>query len=214
MTTERATTHRIPRDQSIRLFKNNFLESLTHVHPIIPLVFWSPVAAWLLWRSVGLHQIAAAELALCALAGLIVWTLTEYFLHRVLFHFPAKSRVSQYLVFMFHGVHHDAPRDKTRLVMPPAGAVIIMAGLWMLFSAVIPSPHVEPFTAFFIIGYLIYDYIHYATHHFPMRHPWMHFLKTYHLKHHYAEKGVRYGVSTPLWDLVFGTYPRDTPKDG
>ena len=72
---------------------------------------------------------------------------------------------------MFHGVHHDAPRDKTRLVMPPAGAIIVMSVLWELFGLVVPAPWLEPFCAFFIVGYLCYDYIHYATHHFPMRHP-------------------------------------------
>ena len=36
--------------QSIRLFENDFLERLTHVHPIVPLLFWAPVVVWLLWR--------------------------------------------------------------------------------------------------------------------------------------------------------------------
>jgi len=197
------------RDQSVRLFKNDLLESLTHVHPIVPLLFWSPVVCYLLWQAIAVDQLGAAELLLTALGGIVVWTLMEYFLHRVLFHFPAKSRVGIYLVYMFHGCHHDAPRDKTRLVMPPAGAVIIMAVLYSGFSLVIPAPWIQPFCAFFIIGYLVYDYIHYGTHHFAMRHPWLHFLKVYHLKHHYAEKGVRYGVSSPLWDKVFNTYPTE-----
>jgi len=194
-------------EQSIRLFRNNFLESLTHVHPIVPLLFWAPVAAWLLWRSIALHQLALPGLAASALAGLLVWTLSEYALHRFVFHFPATGAVGRYLVFMFHGVHHDAPRDKTRLVMPPAGAVIVMFLLWQVFRLVVPAPWIEPFCAFFIIGYLVYDYIHYATHHFPMKHPALHFLKVYHLQHHYGAKGMRYGVSSPMWDKVFGTYP-------
>jgi sterol desaturase/sphingolipid hydroxylase (fatty acid hydroxylase superfamily) len=196
-----------PADPSIRLFRNDFLESLTHVHPIVPLLFWSPVAAWLLWRSVTVGGVDAGGIALCALAGALVWSLSEYLLHRFVFHFPATSRLGQWLVFMFHGVHHDAPRDKTRLVMPPAGAVIIMSMLWVLFGLVVPAPWLEPFVAFFILSYLCYDYIHYATHHFPMRHPLLHFLKVYHLQHHYGAKGLRYGVSSPLWDRVFGTYP-------
>jgi sterol desaturase/sphingolipid hydroxylase (fatty acid hydroxylase superfamily) len=199
-------------DESIRLFRNDFLESLTHVHPIVPLLFWSPVAAWLLWRSLSVHALPVGGIALSAVFGLLVWTLSEYFLHRVVFHYQAKSRLGKYLVYMFHGVHHDAPRDKTRLVMPPAGAVIVMCILWLVFSLVVPAPWIEPFVAFFIIGYLIYDYIHYATHHFPMKNRALHFLKVYHLQHHYGEKGLRYGVSSPLWDLLFGTYPRDRPR--
>lgn len=193
-------------EPSIRLFRNDFLEALTHVHPIVPLLFWGPVVAVLLWRSIAVHALPASGLFAVALLGLLVWTLSEYCLHRFLFHFPATSRIGKYLVFLFHGVHHDAPRDKTRLVMPPAGAVIVMFALWQLFRLVVPAPWIEPFCAFFISGYLVYDYIHYATHHFPMRHPVAHALKVYHLKHHYGEYGFRFGVSSPLWDRVFGTY--------
>lgn len=194
------------KQQSIRLFKNDFMETLTHVHPIVPLAFWSPIAAFLIWRSVAVHGLSVAALAAIALAGLLTWTLTEYCLHRFVFHFPARSKIGQYLVFLFHGVHHDAPNDKTRLVMPPAGAVIIMLLLWQLFGVFIPAPWIEPFCAFFIIGYLVYDYIHYACHHFPMRHPVLHYLKIYHLQHHFSDEGGRYGVSSPLWDRVFRTY--------
>lgn len=196
-----------PAERSIRLFRNDFLEALTHVHPIVPLLLWGPVALWLLWRSVTIHGIGAPALVGAAVAAVFVWTLSEYLLHRFVFHFQAQSRLGKYLIFMFHGVHHEAPRDKTRLVMPPAGALIVLFFIWNLFALVIPSPWIEPFFAFFIMSYLGYDYIHYATHHFPMRHPLLHFLKVYHLQHHYGAKGVRYGVSSPVWDHVFGTYP-------
>ena len=72
--------------------------------------------------------------------GLFVWTLTEYCLHRFVFHYPAQGRIGKYLVFMFHGVHHAAPRDKTRLVMPPAGGVILMAVLYQIFRLAVPAP--------------------------------------------------------------------------
>ncbi len=193
-------------EESIRLFKNDFMETLTHVHPIVPLAFWGPIAAFLIWRSFAMHNLALAPVAAVAVAGLVTWTLTEYCLHRFVFHFPARSRITKYLVFLFHGVHHDTPNDKTRLVMPPAGAVIIMLLLWFLFGLFIPAPWIEPFCAFFIIGYLVYDYIHYACHHFAMRHPVLHYLKLYHLQHHFSGENARYGVSSPLWDRVFRTY--------
>ena len=131
-----------------------------------------------------------------------------------MFHYPATSRIGKYLVFLFHGVHHATPRDKTRLVMPPAGGVIVMIVLYQIFRLAVPAPWIEPFCAFFIIGYLVYDYIHYATHHFPMKSPLLHFLKVYHLQHHYGAKGLRYGVSSPLWDRVFGTYPANARARG
>ena len=191
--------------KSVRLFKNDFMESLTHVHPIVPLLFWSPVVLFLLWRSLLVHEWTVVQVSAMILPGLFVWTLTEYLLHRFAFHFPAKTAAGKWVVHMFHGVHHDVPTDKTRLVMPPAGAVIVMAILWVFFSLLIPAPWVEPFVAFFIVGYLIYDYIHYATHHFQMRHSLLHALKIHHLKHHYTENKEKFGVSSPLWDWVFGT---------
>lgn len=191
--------------KSERLFKNNFLEALTHVHPIVPLLFWSPVVTFLLWRSLTVHELTVLQTASMALPGLLVWSLAEYLLHRFLFHFPATSAFGKRLVFLFHGVHHDLPNDKTRLVMPPAGAVIVMSILWVLFSLVIPAPWVEPFAAFFIVGYLIYDYTHYATHHFAMKSPLMFAIKRHHLQHHFTTERARFGVSSPLWDWVFGT---------
>jgi len=191
--------------QSIRLFENDFLERLSHVHPITPLLFWGPIAAWLIWRSVAVHEISGVALLGLAVAGVFTWTLAEYCLHRFLFHYPATSKLGKWLVFLFHGNHHHDPKDKTRLVMPPAGAVPIMAALYLLFGLVIPQPWIEPFCAFFILGYLVYDYIHYATHHFPMRNPVAKYLKLYHLKHHFSGEGGRYGVSSPLWDKILGT---------
>jgi sterol desaturase/sphingolipid hydroxylase (fatty acid hydroxylase superfamily) len=200
--------------QSIRLFENDLLERLSHVHPITPLLFWGPVALWLLWRGVDAHALGASTVAFLALAGLATWSLTEYLLHRFLFHFPARSRFGRWLVFLFHGNHHEDPKDKTRLVMPPAGAIPIMAVLYSLFALALPSAWLDTFSAFFIAGYLVYDYIHYATHHFPMRNRVARFLKHYHLRHHYSGQGGRYGVSSPLWDMVFGTRPAETPRPG
>jgi len=193
------------REKSVRLFKNDFLESLTHVHPIVPLLFWSPVVLFLLWHCVAVRELPVIQVAAMAIPGLLVWSLMEYLLHRFAFHFPAKSAVGKFLVYMFHGVHHDVPNDKTRLVMPPVGAVIIMAILWVLFRLVIPGPWAEPFLAFFIVGYLIYDYLHYATHHFRIRHPLLQALKRHHMGHHFTSEETKYGVSSPLWDWVFGT---------
>jgi sterol desaturase/sphingolipid hydroxylase (fatty acid hydroxylase superfamily) len=207
--------------QSIRLFENDFLEKLTHVHPIVPLLVWAPVAGYFLWRGLTENSLPLPGLALCAVtaifvwtiteyvlhrfAAIFVWTITEYVLHRFAFHFPARSKLGKWLVFLFHGNHHHDPKDKTRLVMPPSGSIPIMLVLYYLFSLTVPEIWLGPFTAFFIVGYLIYDYIHYATHHFPMKNPVAKYLKLYHLKHHFSGEEGRYGVSSPLWDKLFGT---------
>jgi len=98
--------------------------------------------------------------------------------------------------------------------MPPAGGILVFLVLYPMFKLLVPAPWIEPFIAFFLIGYLCYDYIHYATHHFSMRPKLLHSLKVYHLQHHYGAEGVRYGVSSPLWDRVFGTWPANPRSRG
>ena len=155
--------------QSIRLFKSDFMESLTHVHPITPLVFWTPVILWFFYRSFHADAISIEMFILVAVFSLLVWTFTEYALHRFVFHYKAKSRLGKYIIFLFHGIHHDDPNDKTRLVMPPVPAVMIVSALYLLFKQLVPAQFLNAFMGWFLIGYLIYDYIHYATHHFPMK---------------------------------------------
>jgi sterol desaturase/sphingolipid hydroxylase (fatty acid hydroxylase superfamily) len=194
-------------NQSIRIFKNDFLESLTHVHPVVPLVLWTPVITFFFWRNITEFQTSLGTLTAVFVAGLMVWTFMEYVLHRYVFHFPAKSKLGKRLVFLFHGLHHDDPNDATRLVMPPAPAILFAVMFYQFFALIVSASHLDSFFASFMIGYLLYDYIHYATHHFRMTSKGMRFLKTYHLKHHHGDSKLRYGVSNPLWDIIFGTYP-------
>ena len=195
-------------DESIRVFENNFLEALTHVHPITPLIVWSPVTAYFLYQGLsdGFSGLAYGALVV---AGILFWTLLEYVVHRFLFHFPAKSDFAKRLVFLFHGLHHDAPNDKTRLVFPPVPAIAIMSLLYYLFTLFVPTNMMNTFFAGFVIGYLCYDYIHYATHHFPMTSTVGRYLRKYHLQHHFSHEHSKYGVSSPLWDYVFGSVEAD-----
>ena len=193
------------RNQSSRLFESDLLESLTHVHPIIPLLMWGPIAGYLLYRSIFVQGLSTLDILIWILVGFFVWTFTEYFLHRFVFHFNAKSRFGKRLIYLFHGIHHDEPDDPTRLVMPPFPALVIMAALYFVFSLVIPMLYMNVFMFAFIVGYLTYDYIHYATHHFPMTSKVGRYLKKYHLRHHHAKEHSKYGVSNPLWDYIFFT---------
>jgi dihydroceramide fatty acyl 2-hydroxylase len=194
--------------QSARLFKNDLMESLTHVHPILPLLMWSPIAAWLLWRTFFVQELPFDSVLIIACIAFVTWTLTEYTVHRFVFHFPARSRIGKWLVHLFHGVHHDAPRDATRLLMPPAGSIMLMTLFLLFFSIFVPTMWFETFCAFFIIGYLVYDYIHYATHFLPMRSALPRLIKKHHMQHHFTDSNRYYGVSSPLWDSVFKTGSR------
>lgn len=196
--------------KSSRLFKNDLLEAATHVHPITPLVLWGPVVAYLVYWS--LARLGAGETALWAVLGLLVWTLSEYSLHRIVFHYEAKGRFGKYMVYLFHGIHHDEPSDATRLVMPPVPAIAIASLFYFLFATVVGPVRAKPLFAFFIVGYLCYDYIHYATHHFKCQGPVLKFLKRHHMLHHHLMSEGNFGVSSPLWDLILGTFHKNVSR--
>tara|TARA_Y100000296_G_C5117236_1_gene228410 strand:+ start:174 stop:797 length:624 start_codon:yes stop_codon:yes gene_type:complete len=191
--------------ESLRLFDNDLLEALTHVHPALPAIVWSPIVVYLYYYGIEIKGLPLSEVAIVSFVGLLVWTFTEYALHRWAFHFPAKSKFGKRIVFLFHGNHHDVPNDKTRLVFPPVPAMIIMFFLWQFFALIVPARFIEVFMGSFTVGYLCYDYIHYATHHFPMTSKVGKYLRKYHLQHHYQGRAAKYGVSNPLWDYIFQT---------
>jgi len=196
----------------IRLFKSNFLEFFTHIHPAVIVAIWLPVAILALILSI-VDQGYTIAVPLGFIVGLIIWTFAEYTLHRFVFHFPPRTPTLERVTFLFHGIHHTQPQVKTRLVMPPAVTIplsFLFYGLFFLiFNIIIKAPGwTNPIFSGVIIGYLVYDLTHYATHHFPMRSGYLKFLKRYHMQHHYKTPNQRFGVSSPLWDWVFKTYPR------
>lgn len=197
--------------ESIRIFKNPILESFTHVHPIVPLLLWTPIIIFLFYYGINVQQVSLNELIVLFFAGLVLWTFTEYVLHRFVFHWNAKSAAGKYFVFLFHGLHHDDPQDPTRLVMPPVPAILLSGALYLIFSLIFPAKYLQVLMGYFMIGYLCYDYIHYATHHFSMTSKVGKYLRKYHLQHHYAGEQSKYGVSSPFWDYVFKT--TTGPKD-
>ncbi len=209
-------------DVPIRLFKSDFLEFFTHIHPAVVPLIWLPVATYFLSRPIVdpvSYGLSAGQLALAFLVGVVVWSFTEYTIHRFVFHFEPKNPhpLVERAIFLFHGIHHVQPQIKTRLVMPPVVTIplaLIFHGLFtLIFGRLLNVPQWMPPTfAGFIVGYVCYDMIHYATHHLPMRWGPLKAIKRYHMLHHYKTPNERFGVSTPTWDLVFGTLPDDTPK--
>ena len=207
----------LPTDHSdvpIRLFKSDFLEFFSHISPVAVVALWLPVCLFFLIWSIVKAPAGAFPLyiPLGFLLGLFLWTLSEYLLHRFLFHMPVKGEKAQRIIFLFHGVHHAQPQMKTRLVMPPAVAIPLAAifyGLfYLIFAVILQSPQwVPPVFSAFILGYLIYDITHYATHHFPMRSGYLKYIKRYHMQHHYKTPTKRFGVTSPIWDSVFNTRP-------
>jgi sterol desaturase/sphingolipid hydroxylase (fatty acid hydroxylase superfamily) len=206
------------RTEPVRIFKSNFLEFFTHIHPWQIAVVWGLVDAFFLYRGImypGGTVSRAVHIPLAFIAGLLLWTLSEYVLHRWIFHFKPRTPFQERMSFMFHGVHHAQPMVKTRLVMPfPLGIPLagIFCGLFYLITAVIlGSPHLfAPTFSGFLTGYLIYDLGHYSFHHLKTKNAYLLFLRKHHMRHHGADSTMRYGVSSPLWDYIFGTMPKDS----
>lgn len=206
MSAKTTSTTKKQKYQSVRLFKRDWMERFSHVHPITPLVLWGPVVTYLLYQTFFELELPLLPVAAIALAALILWTFVEYSLHRFAFHYDAKSELGKNFVYMIHGLHHVDPNDPTRLVMPVFPAVCYALILYPTFSFIFGPIWVKPFFSFFVIGYLCYDYIHYYTHHFIPKNALGKYLKQYHMTHHYVEGNARWGISNPLWDILFRTY--------
>ncbi|HED07530.1 MAG TPA: fatty acid hydroxylase [Ignavibacteria bacterium] len=196
------------KDVTVRMFESDFLEAFSRIHYTVPLFIFLPVIAYFLYRSI-LFSLSASVIVLFIIFGLIVWSLTEYTLHRFVFHFPAKSEFGKKIHFIFHGVHHDYPMDSKRLVMVPTVSIPLSILFYYLFEAIFGVVYVAPLFIGFIAGYLFYDLTHYAIHHFNMHSKLWLAIKKHHIKHHFENENLGYGVSSPIWDKIIGT---DFPK--
>lgn len=191
---------------SARLFENEFFERLSHIHPATPVVFWSPVVVYFFYQALLVQNVQTVVGLF--LAGFFLWTLCEYLMHKHLFHWkgPLNETWGKRLLFLFHGVHHGYPRDGTRLVFPLPASIPLAFLFYLLFTFVFKTSGVALFSGF-VAGYITYDTMHYAIHHWPMRNPVAKAIKQHHLIHHYAAHDKAFGVSSMLWDVVFRTLP-------
>jgi sterol desaturase/sphingolipid hydroxylase (fatty acid hydroxylase superfamily) len=189
------------------LFRNRFLDFFSRVHPAVPALLYIPVITALVVLGANDGQ-GALELALLVFAGLAIWTISEYWLHRKVFHWDPDHPIGHRLHFIIHGVHHDHPNDKMRLVMPPGASIPLAALFFGLFWLVFGLPAAYPLFAGFLIGYLIYDYMHYYLHHFVPKSELGKRLREQHMRHHFQDHRYGFGVSSPLWDVVFRTLPK------
>ncbi len=190
---------------SVRLFANPVLEALSKTHWTAPIWIAVPLMLWSGWRALTMPSLSWPLLFALALAGFVFWTLTEYLLHRFVFHFHARGPWGRRLVFLFHGVHHDYPQDAKRLVMPPAVTLVLAVIFYALFRLLLGEAWAAPFFFGFAAGYLNYDLTHYAVHHFSCRGRYYDRLRQYHMRHHYQQPDRGFGVSFTFWDRVFGT---------
>jgi dihydroceramide fatty acyl 2-hydroxylase len=200
-----------PRTEDLKasppMFKSPWLDRLTRVHPAVPVLLYLPVIIVLFVTGAG--RLGFGYAVALALGGYAAWTLTEYWLHRVVFHFEPDHGIGAKLHWMIHGVHHDHPNDPLRLVMPPSASVPLAVVFLGMFWLVLGADAATAFGAGFLTGYLAYDMIHYHVHHHRPK-TWVgRKLRELHMRHHFQDDERGFGVSAPYWDHVFRTYPQN-----
>ncbi|KAK9936976.1 hypothetical protein M0R45_013795 [Rubus argutus] len=190
-----------------RFFENEFWEFLTRtVWWAVPTI-WLPVVCYFISKSVRMGH-TFPEIALMVLFGILVWTLLEYALHRFLFHIETKSYWGNTAHYLLHGCHHKHPMDGLRLVFPPTATAILCFPFYNMVK-LMASPSVAP--AMFgggLLGYVMYDVTHYYLHHGQPSSEVPKKLKRYHLNHHFRIQDKGFGITSSLWDRVFGTLPQ------
>ena len=192
------------------MFKSSLLDRFTRVHHYVPVAIFAPVIAVL--AVLGVQRLDALQALGLAFAGYLFWTLTEYWMHRIVFHFEPEDGIGARLHWMIHGVHHDHPNDPLRLVMPPSVSVPLAILFYLLFVLVLGGDRAPAFGAGFLAGYLIYDMIHYHLHHHRPRTRLGRTLRELHMRHHFQDDERGFGISAPYWDHVFRTHPVRRPR--
>jgi sterol desaturase/sphingolipid hydroxylase (fatty acid hydroxylase superfamily) len=189
---------------SPRMFESDLLDRLSRVHPAVPVIIFLPAITALAVVAAG--RIGVLETIGYAALGYALWTLAEYWIHRIIFHFEPEEGLGARLHWIIHGVHHDHPNDPLRLVMPPSVSVPLALLFYGLFVLVFGGDTAMAVGAGFLGGYLAYDMIHYAVHHHRPRSAAGRRLRELHMRHHFQDHTRGYGISAPYWDRVFGTF--------
>ncbi len=190
-----------------QLFENSFLERLTRTHILVPISIFATFAIALVCYGAVFRELTLLSIAIPFFLGILAFTLVEYVVHRYIFHMLPDTPAKADIQYKFHGVHHEYPKDKDRLAMPPILSATIMCLLFGLFYLFMGN-YAFGFTAGFGLGYASYLGVHYVVHAFPPPKNFLRILWINHSIHHYKDDEVAFGVSSPLWDWVFGTLPK------
>ena len=162
--------------------------------------------------ALGLSLFADADLPpwgimILILIGFVCWSFIEYVLHRFIFHYDSRSPLGRKFLYLVHISHHDNPESKKKtlatlfLTGPISGAYWLLA--WSVTGSWIWASYLFLGMA---TGYFCYDWLHFQCHHGKSRLRVLRYLRKYHLLHHYKTPELRFGVTSPLVDLLFGTF--------
>ncbi len=198
---------------SPRMFESDLIDLFSRTHPLVVPILYLPGSAILFAYGVWVMKVSLGQSMGLFVLGLTSWTLTEYWLHRTVFHHQFQGPMGERIHFWIHGVHHQWPKDKYRLVMPPAVSLSLYFIFAGLFYLLLGPRFMWAFHSGFVAGYLVYDMTHFATHHVKPLTAWGRQLRRHHMLHHFKEPHQRFGVSTFIWDWVFSTLPSRMHSD-
>ncbi|MDA0195927.1 MAG: sterol desaturase family protein [Bacteroidetes bacterium] len=196
-----------PSSATGRLFDNPFLEKITRTRTVVPITLFFIISGGLLFWGYSREFLAISTLIEMFLMGWLVFSLIEYAVHRYVFHMETNTIRRVEIQYKVHGIHHDYPKDKERLAMPPVLSLPISLILYFIFNALMGSA-VFGFLPGFLVGYALYLFVHYAVHAYQPPKNFLKVLWINHGIHHYKDHERAFGVSTPLWDYVFRTMPK------
>ena len=187
-----------------QIFRNKYLEYLTKTHPLVIWSIYLPVIVFLPYYAYSKLAFSGMYITVIFLGGVIFWTFFEYIIHRFVFHLVTENPRARRIAYVMHGNHHEFPRDRQRLFMPAVPSIIISSVVFLLMYVLIGN-NVFIFFPGFILGYLLYASMHYAIHAWNPPFKWMKPIWRNHHLHHYKNDKKGFGVSSHLWDKVFGT---------
>lgn len=190
-----------------KMFENQAMDKLTTSHASIPIsmlvLFGFGFMYWGLYNG----MITAVNALILLPTGILTWTLFEYLMHKYFYHMLPTNNLKGWIQYNMHGVHHEFPKDKGRLAMPPL-LIIPIAFMFLYLFKLMMGDLSYAFTPGFLIGYAGYLCVHYIVHAFPPPKNMFKALWINHSIHHYKDPDVAFGVSSPLWDHVFGSLPK------
>lgn len=189
------------------LFSNPILERLSRTHSVIPVSLFSILAIGLLYYALAVQNLPILATATLFLAGFLFFTLLEYLAHRYFFHMLPTTKIKAKLQYAVHGIHHEFPKDKDRLAMPPFVALLYASIFFLVFHFLL-GEYVFAFLPGILMGYATYLSVHYIVHAYQPPKNFLKVLWIHHGIHHYKDHTVAFGVSSPLWDYVFRTMPK------
>ena len=160
------TTEIKPQNKGTKqLFQNPILEKLSRTHISVPLIIFFLYSSALLYWSVTHTSLSMVTTVAMFFLGIISFTWVEYNVHRYFFHMKADTEKRVKLQYTMHGVHHEFPKDKTRLAMPPILSITLATVLLLVFRLVL-GDLVFSFLPGFLTGYAAYLSVHYMVHAF------------------------------------------------